>query len=305
MKNLLLLITLSVCMILGCQTTKKNTKPKIVYKKVEKGPKVSAKNIIRIAFESPVIAVDDVRAKKVDDPFAVEQEKIIKEYAKNSTNDISITFKSSHGEERVIHGTIKVFDYSQKASELAQTGKAILISPNSDLAYEDIWVNGYGRIVASEIVPQDSEEPGAELVQIVLGSRKKKSSGVEFHFREGSISSVNDKYTPYNLTFPTNSKQNITLSLDEGLVSVKGQLEIFKGTEYTNLAPVWVDLDSNTQEILKRNGGEAKIAISVPDEKHLGERNVIVPIQTEQDPIEEGSKFGTVIAVLNLRQTSE
>eukprot|EP00999_Lentomonas_sp_LEN2_P002919 NODE_780_length_1200_cov_57.785648_g739_i0.p1 GENE.NODE_780_length_1200_cov_57.785648_g739_i0~~NODE_780_length_1200_cov_57.785648_g739_i0.p1 ORF type:complete len:175 (-),score=15.89 NODE_780_length_1200_cov_57.785648_g739_i0:470-994(-) len=173
MKNLLLLITLSICMIVGCKTTKKDTKPRIVYKKVEKGPKVSAENIIRIAFESPVIAVDGVRAKKVDDPFAVEQERIIKEYPKNSTNDISITFKSSHGEEHVIHGTIKVFDYSEKASDL-RTDKAILISPRNDLVYEDIWINGYGRLVASEVVPEDSEETGTELVQIVLGSRKKK-----------------------------------------------------------------------------------------------------------------------------------
>lgn len=86
---------------------------------------------------------------------------------------------------------------------------------------------------------------------------------------------------------------------------MQGQLEIFKSTEYTNLAPVWVDLDNNTQEILKRNGGQANIAISVPDEKHLGKRNVIVPIQTEQDPIAEGSKFGTVIAVLKLKQASD
>ena len=174
MKNLLLLIALSVCMILGCQTTKKDTKPKIVYKKVEKGPKVSSENLIRIAFESPVIAVDDIRAKKLDDPFAVEQEKIIKEYAKNSTNNISITFLSSSGEEQVIHGTIKVLDYKMDRTELSDRDKAILISPQSDLAYEEIWANGYGRIVASEVVAEDSEEPGAELVQIVLGSRKKK-----------------------------------------------------------------------------------------------------------------------------------
>lgn len=133
-----------------------------------------------------------------------------------------------------------------------------------------------------------------------VAEKKKKSNGVEFHFFEGGISSVNDKFTPYNLTFPTKSKQDLDLTIDEGLVPVKAQLEIYEGNEYTQLAPVFVGLDDNTKEILRQGNAQTKIAISVPDSEYDGNRNRIVIIQPGQDPVAEGSKFGTVVAVMKL-----
>lgn len=176
MKNLLLLVMLSLGLVMGCASSqpKEKPKPKIIYKKVEKGPKLSAEDIIRIAFESPVVGVDGVRSKKIDDPFAVEKAKIVKEYKRNTTHDISIAFETSDGEEKVIHGTIKVSDYQASKPILGGQGETILIRPDNDLAYEDIWRNGYGRMIAYEISPENEEQKGAEIVQLVLGSRKKK-----------------------------------------------------------------------------------------------------------------------------------
>lgn len=301
----ILLVMLSLALSVGCSNSKPK-EPKVVIQKVEKGPKLTSKDIMKVAFVYPVIAVDNQKVKGSDDPFAIDKQRIVKEYKKNSTNDITITFLSSEGEEKVIHGTIKVSDYRLSKPGIGEQARVVLIDPDNELAYEDILRNGYGTMVASEIPDQTSEEEGAELVQLTLGSRKKKKSdGIEFHFREGLISSVNDKYTPYNLTFPENSKQKIQLALDEGLVVLQGDLEIYKSNEYTKLAPVWLDLDLNTRETLRSYGGQAKIAISVPDENFKGDHNVIVPIVTGQDPVEEGSKFGTVVAVLSLRKVSE
>lgn len=102
------------------------------------------------------------------------------------------------------------------------------------------------------------------------------------------------------MTFPTKSKQDLDLTIDEGLVPVKAQLEIYEGNEYTQLAPVFVGLDDNTKEILRQGNAQTKIAISVPDSEYDGNRNRIVIIQPGQDPVAEGSKFGTVVAVMKL-----
>lgn len=174
MKNLLVLVALSLGLIIGCVSQKPKPKPapKIIVKKVEKGPKLSAEDVVRVAFEAPVVGVDGTRSEKADDPFAVEKPKIIKEYKKNATHDIKITFETSDGEEKVLHGTIHVKDYKASKPELGEAGEIIGIEPDNNLAYEEIWRTGYGRMVAYEV--SENRERGAEIVQLTLGSRKKK-----------------------------------------------------------------------------------------------------------------------------------
>lgn len=293
-----------VLMIMGCshqQVSKTETKPSKTEAK-----SAPSQQMMKIAFAHPVIAVNGIRAAEQSEN--VYQEKIEVSYPENSVQDISLTVISD-GEEHSLQGKMDVFRYTKFSKISGEDPEIVWVVPsNPEYVYSNIIRNGYGEFTVREKTRniQQGELEGPVVLKLKLGTKKKTDSNqVEFRFREGSISTVNGQKMPVILNFPTNSKQNLELTIDEGGLRLQGDLQVYEGNYYTQWAPVWITIPETLKESLREKGGQAELSMCVPASFSQAEQDYVTMLETGQDTAITARQYGKLIGLLKLRRVRQ
>jgi len=126
---------------------------------------------MKIGFSSPVVAVNNQKAAVTN---ALEEPGMIEVFfPENTTQDITLAVMDQEGVEQILNGKIQVFSYT----EYTKPGTLVAVLPDdSEMTYYNILHNGYGEITVTEYIQQPGrgEEKGKMLLQMLLGSKKKK-----------------------------------------------------------------------------------------------------------------------------------
>lgn len=278
---------------IGCSDTPK-TQPKV------SAPVVQAPSVeyMTMAFGYPVMMVNGKTAGKTQDRIEIS-------LPQNSRQDIVLQVVDSEGKNHELYGEIKTFQYSEYSKPKGEPSEVVLIFPEDpESTYATILNNGYGKFTVREQVmhPDLGESKGAVLLEMTLGTKKKSNRGLEFGFREGAIATVQGQKAPASFSFPAKSRQQLQLTLDEGIELV-GDLEVYEGNEYTQWAPVWVTLDEKHKSILYEDGGILNMALYVPSPEAQKMGTSTIFLGPQQDPTLLAKKSGKLVGVLKLRRS--
>jgi len=77
-----------------------------------------------------------------------------------------------------------------------------------------------------------------------------------------------------------------------------------KGNFYTALAPVWITLDPECKQALRRNG-EATLALYVPSGMHQQQESTVRVVASDENPQQLAEHYGLLVALLTFRRTNE
>ena len=295
----IMLIFLSILCITGCTPICKNCKKK-KSNVVNKAKVKNKKEYMKIAFAYPVIAVNNVKAKKEDLKY---QQSVQTAFAQNSTNNIVLTVVDSTGKTHKIYGILKVFKYTKYSKPGDGSGDVILVAPDSpEYTYSSIISNGYGEITVREHVESFDldESPTPVLLKLILGSKKKDKNTVKLSFRENSFYSIEGKNLPASFIYKKNSVNNLKLTLDDGTLKLDGKLKVFKGNLYTSIAPVWVNLNEHNKDYLRSRGGKVTLAIYIPSSE--SKQNFVDIIEENENPLLLAKKRGSLVALLEIKR---
>ncbi len=260
---------------------------------------------LNVAFVYPVVEVNGRRIKNLD-PFSDTQSRITISYPKNSTHDIRLSFMDSEGVEQVLTGRVHIRDYTLEEEIMRKEGVVVVAPENPEYTYESILKNGYAQMTLREYSDNSySGKPGPVLVDLELGSRNQKRSDIEFQFREGIIATVEGKDTPQTLIFAPNTKNiplHVSMSDSFNTVRLQGSMDVYDKNNYTQMAPVVVDLGYDAIGQIRAYSGELNIALYVPVNTSGNNQNYVTFLRPGENPEEEGHKRGKVIALLKLKE---
>lgn len=260
------------------------------------------KEMMRIAFTHPVVMVNGVRAKQGEGEY---EEKIELSYPQDSTQKVTLVVIAD-GEEQTVNGEMEVYHYSEQSKVEEGENPLVWVAPkNPEYVYADIIRNGYGELTILEKIRSSEgvEVAGPAVLKMKLGTKKKSNPDeIEFRFREGAVHTINGA-TPGTYAFVENSRQRLDLTIDEGSIRVRGDLEVYRRTHYTDLAPVWIALPEDAKDYLRGRGGSTELALSVPATTPSPEEEYVRVLDPGKETVGPASQDGrTVVALLKLRR---
>lgn len=92
------------------------------------------------------------------------------------------------------------------------------------------------------------------------------------------------------------------MTIDDGIVKVRGSLKVYTKNYYTSKAPVWITLDDSVKEYLRGRGGRATLALYVPSTENQKSETTLSMIEANRDPEIVARRKGKVVALLTLRR---
>ena len=263
-----------------------------------------------MAFTSPVIKVNGIRGKKTTEDI---QEWIKVSFPENTTQEITMVTRDDEGIETTFYGTVEVRQYTKYSKgEAGSKPQIVTVDPTekNERAFQEIISAGSGTFSVHEKIrdPQKGEREGAVIAIFKLGT-KKKNNEIEFRFQNNDFYSIQGKQPPVTLSFPEQTKHELTFTLDGGEIKLKGILEVRKQTEYTKYSPLLVKLDNRSKEYLREKGGKSTLAFCVPDKRakvhsfgRNEETNYVKTLDSHQNPMRVAGRYGTLVGVLKLKR---